>query len=140
MTRIDVFDPPMCCSTGICGPSVDPLLAAFAADLQWLSDQGVEVVRHNLAQEPASFVNHALVHARLQAAGDSCLPIVLVNDQVQWEGAYPRRASALARSDPLVLVRSDPDGDQDSRSGYSHRDEEHGGRTTGEGGTDLGQR
>ena len=96
MTRVEVFDPPMCCSTGVCGPSVDPFLAAFAADLQWLSDQGVEIVRHNLAQEPAAFVNHALVHARLQAAGDSCLPIVLVNDQVQWEGAYPRR-DALAR-------------------------------------------
>ena len=36
MTHIDVFDPPMCCSTGVCGPSVDPRLAAFAADVDWL--------------------------------------------------------------------------------------------------------
>ena len=109
MTRIEVFDPPMCCSTGVCGPSVDPLLAAFAADLQWLSDQGVEVVRHNLAQEPAAFVNHAQVHARLQDAGDACLPIVLVNDQIQWEGAYPRR-DALARVAglPVSTSRSKP--------------------------------
>jgi hypothetical protein len=96
MTRIDVFDPPMCCSTGVCGPTVDPLLAAFAADLQWLSEHGIQVTRHNLAQEPAAFVEHAVVHARLQAVGDSCLPIVIVNDQIQWEGAYPRR-DALAR-------------------------------------------
>jgi hypothetical protein len=96
MTRIDVFDPPMCCSTGVCGPSVDPLLAAFAADLQWLSEQGVEVVRHNLSQEPHAFVQQPEVHARLQRDGDSCLPLLLVNNRVMWEGAYPRR-DALAR-------------------------------------------
>jgi hypothetical protein len=52
MTKIDVFDPPMCCSSGVCGPQVDPLLAAFAADVDWLGAQGVTVTRHNLAQEP----------------------------------------------------------------------------------------
>jgi hypothetical protein len=105
MTRIDVFDPPMCCSTGVCGPAVDPLLAAFAADLQWLSEQGIQVTRHNLAQEPAAFVEHAVVHARLQAVGDSCLPIVIVNDRIQWEGAYPRR-DALARVAGLTASAS----------------------------------
>ena len=43
MTHLDVFDPPMCCSTGVCGPSVDPLLAAFAADVDWLASKGVSV-------------------------------------------------------------------------------------------------
>jgi hypothetical protein len=35
-TTLCVFDPAMCCSTGVCGPSVDPELARFAADLDWL--------------------------------------------------------------------------------------------------------
>ncbi len=34
MTTIEVFDPAMCCSTGVCGPQVDPDLARFAADLR----------------------------------------------------------------------------------------------------------
>ena len=105
MTRIDVFDPPMCCSTGVCGPSVDPLLAAFAADLKWLADQGVQVTRHNLAQEPAAFVQHATVHARLVEQGDACLPLVLVNGAIAWEGAYPRR-EALARAAGLTAGAS----------------------------------
>ena len=105
MTRLDVFDPPMCCSTGVCGPAVDPLLAAFAADLQWLAEQGVQVTRHNLAQEPEAFVEHAAVHARLQRDGDACLPLVLVDDDVVWEGAYPRR-EALARAAGLVAGAS----------------------------------
>ena len=31
MTHLQVFDPPMCCSTGVCGPQVDPELPRFAA-------------------------------------------------------------------------------------------------------------
>ena len=113
MIEIDVFDPPMCCSTGVCGPGVDPLLAAFAADLQWLTDHGVRVTRYNLAQEPDAFVSRPVVHDVLQQEGAGCLPLVLVNGEVMWRGAYPRRealahASGLAvsasRTKPLITV------------------------------------
>jgi Arsenical resistance operon protein ArsD len=36
MNTVRVFDPAMCCSTGICGPSIDPQLVRFAADLDCL--------------------------------------------------------------------------------------------------------
>ena len=91
MTRVDVFDPPMCCSSGVCGPSVDPLLAAFSADVDWLTSQGVSVARHNLAQDPAAFVAHPLVKDLLQREGDGCLPLVIVNGEIAGHGAYPRR-------------------------------------------------
>ena len=42
-TTIRVFDPAMCCSTGVCGPGVDPELARFASDVDWLQKQGVKV-------------------------------------------------------------------------------------------------
>lgn len=96
MTQIDVFDPPMCCSSGVCGPEVDPLLAAFAADVDWLTTQGVRVTRHNLAQEPQAFVSNPLVQETLQREGDACLPLVLVNGEIAGRGAYPRR-DQLAR-------------------------------------------
>ena len=41
MTKLAVYDPPMCCSTGVCGPAVDPVLPRVAADLDWLKRQGV---------------------------------------------------------------------------------------------------
>ncbi|BCS32927.1 hypothetical protein TBR22_A21510 [Luteitalea sp. TBR-22] len=105
MTRIDVFDPPLCCSSGVCGPSVDPLLAAFAADVQWLGQQGVEVVRHNLAQAPQDFVSTAVVKELLSLEGEACLPVVLVNGEVLQRGAYPRR-EALARAAGLAPAAS----------------------------------
>lgn len=52
MTKLEVYDPAMCCSTGVCGPDVDPALVAFAADLKWVAEQGVEVQRYNLGTEP----------------------------------------------------------------------------------------
>ena len=89
---VEVFDPTMCCSTGICGPSVDPLLPRFAADLEWLAENGVHVTRHNLAQEPAAFATAPLVQAALAEGGTDCLPLVLVDGQIVSQGRYPTRA------------------------------------------------
>jgi len=52
--KIEVFDPAMCCSTGVCGPSVPPALARFAGDLEWLARHGVDVTRYNLASRKRS--------------------------------------------------------------------------------------
>ena len=105
MTHIDVFDPPMCCSSGVCGPSVDPLLAAFAADVDWLTARGVTVVRHNLSQDPQPFVSNTRVLDLMQREGTGCLPIVLVNGEELGHGAYPRREE-LARASGLVASAS----------------------------------
>lgn len=105
MTRIEVFDAPMCCSSGVCGPDVDPLLAAFAADVDWLAGQGVEVVRHNLAQDPQPFVTNAVVLELMQREGDGCLPVVIADGTVISRGAYPRRGD-LARAAGLVATAS----------------------------------
>lgn len=92
MTTIRVFDPAMCCSTGVCGPSVDPRLALLAADLDWLRAQGVAIERFNLAQQPAAFAADAAVRAVLEAKGDAGLPVIKVNDEIKSVGEYPSRA------------------------------------------------
>jgi hypothetical protein len=96
MSRVQVFDPPLCCPTGVCGPSVDPVLPRVAADLSWLAEQGVEVQRYNLAQEPVAFAEHALVRETLAAHGQESLPLVLVDGRVVAEGTYPGREALAA--------------------------------------------
>jgi hypothetical protein len=105
MPRFEVFDPPMCCSTGVCGPSVDPFLAAFAADVEWLTTEGVAVTRHNLAQEPQAFVANPTITALLRHEGESCLPVVLLDGAVVCKGVYPRREE-LARLAGLTAAAS----------------------------------
>lgn len=101
MTHFDVFDPPMCCSSGVCGPSVDPLLTAFAADVDWLISQGVSVSRYNLARDPQAFVAHPLVSDLLRREGDACLPVVIADGEIVGHAVYPRRGE-LARLAGLV--------------------------------------
>jgi AhpD family alkylhydroperoxidase len=91
MNTIQVYDPPMCCSTGVCGPEVDPTLVRFAADLKWLGEQGVTVQRFNLTQTPIAFAENETVRAMLTEKGESALPLVLVDGKVVVTGTYPSR-------------------------------------------------
>lgn len=90
-TILEVFDPAMCCSTGVCGPSVDPRLARFAADLDWLKSQGVEIRRYNLSQEPGAFAEREPVRAALDRDGEAALPLIFVNGKEVSRAAYPAR-------------------------------------------------
>ncbi len=91
MTKVQIYDKAMCCSTGVCGPQVDPVLPKFAADLDWLQQQGHQVVRFNLAQDPSEFAGNPTVHKMLTDEGVECLPLVLVDGRVVSRCEYPSR-------------------------------------------------
>ncbi len=102
MAMIDVYDPPMCCTSGVCGPDVDPDVTRFAAELDALKRQGMVVSRYNLAQEPMAFVQNELVRTALHE-DENCLPLTLLNGQVVSRGKYPPAgmlAAALAEHAP----------------------------------------
>ena len=102
---VEVYDPAMCCSTGVCGPSVDPALARFESDLRWLADQGVTVTRRNLAQEPGAFVANPLVAAMLASGGEEALPIVLVDGKLRSSGTWLTRTDlATAAGLPTAVA------------------------------------
>ena len=91
MKNLQVYDKPMCCSTGVCGPQVDPVLPRFAADLDWLKSQGNEVERFNLAQQPMAFIENKEVHQLLGSEGTDCLPLILLNGKIVSRKDYPTR-------------------------------------------------
>lgn len=91
MTEVTVFDPPQCCASGVCGPSVDPKLSKLAGDLAWLRHSGVTVNRYNLSQEPGAFVENATIQGILEKQGEGALPVFLVDGEVKSQGAYPDR-------------------------------------------------
>ncbi len=91
MIKLQVFDPAMCCNTGVCGPSVDPVLPKFAADLEWLKSKGVQVERYNLAQEVGAFTSNPVVKTTLNSEGTKCLPLVLVDGVIVSQATYPVR-------------------------------------------------
>ena len=96
MKTVQVFDKPMCCSTGVCGPEVDPALLRFAADLEWLKRQGHRVERFNLAQQPAAFAENKEVLQLVAAQGTYCLPLVVVDGRIVSRREYPTRERLAA--------------------------------------------
>ena len=107
MSHIQVFDPALCCSTGVCGTDVDQALVTFAADVEWARRQGAAIDRVNLAQDPAAFTANPTVLALLQRSGQSALPVVLVDGEVAMAGRYPQRAE-LAGWAGLSTTRTIP--------------------------------
>lgn len=96
MTRsVTVFDPPLCCPTGVCSPAPDPDLARFSGDLDLLRARGHVVRRFNLAQEPGAFAANEVVRSALATRGTACLPLILVDGAMVSEGRYPDRARLL---------------------------------------------
>ena len=91
MFTLQIFDKPLCCLSGVCGPDVDPALVTFSADLQWLERQGVQVQRINPAHQPTLFAASELVREELKRHGGECLPLVVVNDTVVSRGVFPTR-------------------------------------------------
>jgi hypothetical protein len=96
MSKIQVFDPALCCSTGVCGTEVDQKLVGFAADADWVKKQGGNIERFNLAQQPLAFAENALVKKFLERSGQEGLPLILVDGEVAMTGRYPQRTE-LAR-------------------------------------------
>ncbi|WP_043758584.1 arsenite efflux transporter metallochaperone ArsD, partial [Aeromonas taiwanensis] len=78
MSVIQIFDPALCCASGVCGAEVDQSLVSVAADLAWAREQGAAIERFNLAQQPMEFAETPAVSAFLTHAGEEGLPLVLV--------------------------------------------------------------
>lgn len=100
MKLIQVYDPPMCCATGVCGPDVDPILPRFAGLLAQLSGGGVKVERYNLAQQPLPFVQNPSVKQLLDKEGTEALPAIFIDGELVLKGAYPdheQRAAWIGR-------------------------------------------
>jgi hypothetical protein len=95
MPTIRVFEPALCCNTGVCGPDVDQSLITFTADVDALQAQGVDVQRANLASEPGLFAENPAVVSFLHAAGSQGLPLTLVDDVTVLTGRHPSREELL---------------------------------------------
>jgi hypothetical protein len=103
MIKIEVFDPAMCCSSGVCGADVDQRLVDFATNVAWAQQQGINIKRYNLGQQPIEFANNPTVKSFLQRSGQEALPLILMDGEIALAGRYPDR-NELARWAGLAPV------------------------------------
>ena len=100
--RIEMFEPAMCCQSGVCGPSVDQQLIDIREDLRWAQTVGAHVSRHNLSSDPDAFVANPKVTGLMAAFGEKALPVLLVDDDIVIHGRYPSREELVKLLDMKV--------------------------------------
>lgn len=89
MKKVEIFDPAMCCSTGVCGPSVDPNLMRIATVINNLKEKGIVIERHGLSSAPQDFVSNKVISEILQKEGAEMLPVTLVDGEIAKTKEYP---------------------------------------------------
>ena len=92
MKTIHIYEPAMCCPTGVCGPSIDPELLRMSFIMNNIKSAEVEAVRFNLTNEPNVFVEHQAMNDLLMAEGMDCLPAIFVDGELVIKGSYPTNA------------------------------------------------
>ncbi|GAO01253.1 arsenite efflux transporter metallochaperone ArsD [Anaeromyxobacter sp. PSR-1] len=93
--KVEIFDPPMCCPTGLCGPAVDPTLLEVHATVLKLKNEyagRASLERYVLGQQAAKFMQQPEVFRRLKAEGVAVLPLTTVNGRIVKERSYPSYA------------------------------------------------
>ncbi|WMJ80923.1 arsenite efflux transporter metallochaperone ArsD [Clostridium sp. MB40-C1] len=89
MKKMIIFDPAMCCSTGVCGPSINTELLRVATIINNLKNKGILVERYNLNNNPEKFVHNKKINKLLNKEGVDILPVTIVDDVVVKTKAYP---------------------------------------------------
>lgn len=89
MRSIHIYDPALCCSSGVCGADVDQNLVDFSAVVKQVAAEGISVTRHNLASDPLDFAQSETVRKFLEISGADALPAVVVDGVVAMSGSYP---------------------------------------------------
>ncbi len=86
---VEIFDPPMCCPTGLCGPTIDQTLLDLNETILKLQSEGVSVARFQMTSNPNAFLNNAEVMKLVREKQMEALPILVVHGKVVKSGAYP---------------------------------------------------
>lgn len=94
---VEIFDPPMCCPTGVCGPTVDQTLLDLNETIQRLQQEGYQVARYQMTAHPQTFLGNAEVMRLVREKEMAALPIVVVRGEIIAEGKYPNVFEVLGK-------------------------------------------
>lgn len=93
---IEIFDPPMCCPTGLCGPTLDQTLLDVDEMVLELQAEGLRVERYQMTGHPQAFLRNADVMTLVRERQMDALPITVVRSAILKAGAYPALSEVRA--------------------------------------------
>jgi hypothetical protein len=96
MRKLAVYDPAMCCPSGMCGVSIDPEIIRIATLLHALKKHNIEVKRYNLSSNPMEFVSQQAVNTMINEKGIDCLPLTVLDDVIVFSHRYPTNVEVMS--------------------------------------------
>jgi hypothetical protein len=108
MKKLEIYEPAMCCSTGLCGVGVDPELLRISTVLDLLKKNEIEVERYNLSSAPQAFVSNQKVNLYIKDHGVEVLPVAVLDGEIIIEGRYPSNEEFTTLLDLPTNLISDP--------------------------------
>ena len=99
---VEFFDPPMCCPTGLCGPTLDQTLLDVNEMILALQAEGLTVARYQMTGQPQAFLSNPEVMRLVREQQMVALPITVAHGQVVKVGAYPTLAEIKAYLNGVV--------------------------------------
>ncbi len=121
--KVQIFDPEMCCTSGVCGTAPDPTLIEVSGLVERLKAEGASVSRYQLSRQPHAFTATSTVYQLLLKRGTQALPAVMVDDVLVSAGAYPTyeqiqaRQPVAAEAVVVAVATSSADSDTDPAVG-----------------------
>ncbi|MDZ7634369.1 MAG: arsenite efflux transporter metallochaperone ArsD [Bacteroidales bacterium] len=86
--KIEIFEPSLCCPTGLCGPEPDKSLIDLQNTIQILGKASVKVNRYAINQAPSEFMRNAEVRDFIIKSGPGELPVTLLDGKIIKTGNY----------------------------------------------------
>ena len=99
---VEFFDPPMCCPTGLCGPTLDQTLLDVNETIQALQHDNYRVERYQMASNPNAFLGNAKVMELVREKQMEALPIIVVRGKIIKSGDYPSIDEVRAALDGAI--------------------------------------
>ncbi len=90
--EIKIYDPTLCCPTGLCGVNIDPELMRIAVVIETLKRKGIIVERFNLRDHPQVYVTNKIINDFLMNEGAEKLPVTTLDGKIEITATYPTNA------------------------------------------------
>lgn len=105
--NLEIYEPALCCSTGVCGPEPDKKLIELQNNINLLKKAGVEVQRYAINQSPLAFTKNETVKAFIKENGPGKLPLSMLDGEVLISGDYPTLEILREKIPALKEVKTD---------------------------------
>jgi hypothetical protein len=90
--ELTIFEGPLCCPTGVCGPTTDKDMIELNETLRRLNEEykGLKITRASMSFNVALFMQTPLIRDLVKEKGVGILPVTVIDGNIVMKQGYPK--------------------------------------------------